>query len=133
MLLHICMNTRFLSTALLVLLSCVIRADAKPSKKQRILQACVREFGPAVDLNQNLFEINESFVLQAKFDERGLLLKLAVKPKHYFNESHSEWEEPPSFPLIAWNDFRKLLARLDSVKPKGKLTKMANKFSGRYK
>lgn len=72
------------------------------------------------------FEINELFVLQAKFDKRELLTELAVKPKYFFNESHPEWEEPYHFPLLTWSEFKSLLARLETVKAKGRLTRKAN-------
>jgi hypothetical protein len=52
-----------------------------------------------------------------------------VKPKYFFNESHSEWLEPDSFPLLMWPDFEKLLVRLDDLKSKGTLTKKASDYA----
>jgi hypothetical protein len=101
-------------------------ASGKISERERIVEACARDFGTAVDQEQNLFEINESFVLQLKFNKGGLLTEAAVKPKYFFNESHPDWLEPRSFPLLSWSAFEKLLVRLEKVKPKGKLTKKAN-------
>ena len=123
------MKQSIVLTALVILLVTVAPVGAKPSEKQRILQACVSEFGIAVDPAQNLFEINELFVLQAKFDKRGFLTEFAVKPKYFFDESHPEWQEPLSFPLLTWTDFQSLLARLDRLKPKGTLVKKANNIT----
>ena len=71
MLLHYSNKRPIVLAALLVLACTAVLADAKPSEKQRILKACIREFGAAVDSAQSLFAINEAFVLQAKFDKRG--------------------------------------------------------------
>jgi hypothetical protein len=126
MLLFFAHKLRLATLVLVALLSCAFVADAKPSEKQRLLLACAREFGPAVDRTQNLFEINPMFVLQAQFNRRGSLSEFAVKPKYFFNRSHPEWEEPNDFPLFSWADFQTLVARVDALKPKGPLTKPAN-------
>jgi len=120
------MKNIFIVTVLVTILSYAGPTDAQPSERQGILNACARVFGPAVDPAQNLFEINELFVLQANFDKRGLLTELAVKPKYFFNESHPEWAEPYHFPLLTWDEFKSLLARLETVKAKGRLTRKAN-------
>jgi hypothetical protein len=125
------MNTK-LHLFILVLSAILIypfTGSAQTSERTKILLACERVFGPPVDKTQNLFALNRDFVLQAKVDGRGSLTEFAVKPKYFFNETHPEWEEPRSFPLISPEEFKILVSRLDALRPKGKLTKPANAFS----
>jgi hypothetical protein len=104
-------------------------ATAGTREKQHVLQLCVREFGSAVDTKQNLFSVNDAFVLQLTFNRKNLLRELTVKPKYFFNETHPEWEEPPSFPLLKVADFKTLLRRVDTLKAKGRLVKPSNGLS----
>ncbi len=117
-------HARLLLSTLLLAFS-VSLIEAKPSERQNVLQLCVREFGTAVDVKQNLFTVNDAFVLQLIFDRHNRLTELAVKPKYFFNETHPAWEEPRSFPLLTVADFNALVARLDSLKSKGRLVKAA--------
>ena len=112
--------------ALLVLMTIAPLCEAKVHEKQRLLRLCNHQFGDAVDAKQNLFTLNQAFVLQLTFNRRGFLSELAVKPKYFFNETHPEWEEPHSFPLLSVAEFKDLVARLDALKPKGRLIKPSN-------
>jgi hypothetical protein len=98
-------------------------------EKEHVLQLCVREFGSAVDTKQNLFSVNGAFVLQLTFNRKNLLRELAVKPKYFFHETHPEWEEPTSFPLLTVAEFKALLIRLDTLNAKGRLVKPSNGLS----
>ncbi len=122
------MNTKVLLfvLALFAVLPYSLTGSARSPEKVKILAACEREFGPPVDETQNLFALNEAFVLQAKFDRRGALTEFAVQPKYFFDETHPEWEEPRSFPLLSRAEFTDLVRRLDALKQKGRLTRPAN-------
>ncbi len=121
-----------LVAALLASLSCAVAVDAEPTERQRLLVACAREFGRPVDRAQNLFTINQAFVLQTRFNRQGLLTQFVVEPKYFFNEFHPEWKEPDpdTLPFLSWIDFTNLLVRLDSLKSKGTLTKRADDIAG---
>jgi hypothetical protein len=106
--------------ALALCLFAAAAAQARASEKESVLRACEREFGAAVDARENLFELNASFVLQAKFDARGALDVLSVTPKYFFEETHPEWTEPPHWPLLDRSEFAAVLARIDSVRPRGR-------------
>jgi hypothetical protein len=54
------------------------------------------------------------------------LSEFAVKPKYFFHETHPEWEEPRTFPLLSWTEFKDLVTRLDALKSKGRLTTAEN-------
>jgi len=101
-------------------------AHKNTSERTKILQLCLKEFGPSVDQSRNLFDVNQAFVLQVTFDRRNKLSELAIEPKYFFNETHPEWTEPDSFPLLSWDEFKTLVQRLDGLKPKGQLTKPVN-------
>lgn len=112
---------RSLALRLAALSLCLVAASqARASEKETVLRACEREFGAALDAKQNLFEVNASFVLQPKFDARGALSTMSVTPKYYFEETHPEWTEPHSWPLLNRSEFAAVLARIDSVRPRGR-------------
>lgn len=114
--------TRAHALRLVALALCLFAAaaQARASEKESVLRACEREFGAALDARENLFEVNASFVLQAKFDARGALDVLSVTPKYFFEETHPEWTEPPHWPLLDRSEFAAVLARIDSVRPRGR-------------
>jgi hypothetical protein len=120
------LHIRLQIVAMLVLATCASLAEARVHEKQRILQASARQFGPSIDTKQNLFSVNQAFALQLTFNRGGLLSELAVKPKYFFNETHPQWEEPNSFPLLSVPEFEGLVTRLDALKTKGRLIKPSN-------
>jgi hypothetical protein len=77
-------HSRCVALALALCLSAA--AQARASEKESVLRACEREFGAAVDARENLFEVNASFVLQAKFDARGDYADLGVRFVHVYFE-----------------------------------------------
>jgi hypothetical protein len=107
--------------ACLTALSCFSSAQAKTSEKEAILFTCSQLFGAPVDKSLNLFEVNQAFALRVKFSKQGRLEEFAVEPKYFFNQTHPEWKEPHSFPYLSHSEYRDLVARLDSVRPKGGL------------
>lgn len=138
-------STRALALRLGALALCLAPAagaQARASEKETVLRACAREFGAAVDANQNLFEVNASFVLQPKFGARGALDMMSVTPKYYFEETHPEWAQPPHWPLFSRSEFAAVLARVDSVRPRGRwlwssgdssfVTNMTHYFTDEY-
>lgn len=128
------MKTRHINIILLTL-ACLASLSRTPSasaiapEKTAILQSCVRLFGASVDAKQNLFEVNQAFVLQVTFSKRDKLKEFAVKPKYSFNETHPEWTEPDRFPTLAQSEFWELVARLESMKSKGIMITARNDFS----
>ncbi len=122
--------TRLPAQTLLVLLLLFSAADASALERGETLRRCREQFGAAVDEERNLFEVNEWYVLEVKFDPRSRLSELNVVPKHFFEESRPEWEEPESptpegyrARYLTRYDYEKLLQRLDRVAPKGRLLK----------
>lgn len=113
-------RTHALRLVALALCLAASAAQARASEKESVLRACEREFGAAVDARENLFEVNASFVLQAKFDARGALDVLSVTPKYFFEETHPEWTEPHQWPLLNRSEFAAVLSRVDSVRPRGR-------------
>lgn len=114
--------TRTLALRLVALALCLVAAaaQARASEKESVLRACEREFGAALDERENLFEVNASFVLQAKFDARGALDLMSVTPKYFFEETHPEWTQPHHWPLLDRSEFAAVLARIDSVRQRGR-------------
>lgn len=129
---------------LVALALCLVAAGAQAlaSEKESVLRACVREFGAALDARENLFEVNASFVLQAKFDARGALDMITVSPKYFFEETHPEWTEPHHWPLLSRSEFADVLAHVDSIRPRGRwvwssgdtsvVTNMTHRFMDEY-
>ena len=137
--------TRSLALRFIALALCLSAAtvrQARASEKESVLRACEREFGAAVDAKQNLFEVNASFVLQAKFDARGALDMISVSPKYFFEETHPEWTEPHHWPLLSRSEFAAVLAHVDSIRPRGRwvwssgdtsvVTNMTHRFMDEY-
>lgn len=112
---------RSLALRLVVLSLCLFAASqARASEKETVLRACEREFGAAIDAKQNLFEVNAAFVLRPRFDARGALLTMSVTPKYFFEETHPEWTEPEHWPLLNLSERIAVLARIDSIRPRGR-------------
>ena len=101
-------------------------ARTKPSEKTEVLEMCERFYGATVDEIQNLFIVNQFYVLRLKFDRRGRLKELAVEPKYFFEVTHPDWAEPNNFAFLTKAEYEDLLTRLDTIKPKGVLVKPAS-------
>jgi len=86
-----------------------------------VMKACEAEFGPPVDRENGLFEVDRDFVLEAKLDESGRLVQLGVLPKHWFGDAHPEWDEAEDVGELTEAEYEALLRRLDSVHPRGPL------------
>ena len=117
-------------TLCLLLVLCASAARASALGREEALRRCREQFGPAVDAELNLFEVNRWYVLEVRFDRRGRLSALEVGPKYFYEESHPEWEEPDAPNLEGYwaryltrYDYEKLLQRLDRIAPKGRLLK----------
>src|SRR5258705_949578 len=104
---------------------CSVSAHAKPSEKSKVLETCERFYGAPVDETQNLFIVNQFYVLRLKFDRRGKLKELAVEPKYFFEVTHADWAEPADFRFLTKAEYEALLSRLDTIKPKGVLVEPA--------
>lgn len=103
--------------------------EAEASEKDKVWRACEQLFGKPVDENPSLFEVNRFYVLRVKFDNRDNLQELAVEPKYYFAEAHSDWKETDNFTYLSIEEYKNLLARLDAIKPKGALVKPTDNIS----
>ena len=69
----------------------------------------------------SLFEVDKDFVLQPEFVKDNLV-NLSVVPKYWFEEKgHEEWTEPDNMPLILPAGLKQLQARLETIKPIGKI------------
>lgn len=115
---------RFLLT-LICLLALAMVCSAQNIKKPAVLNSCEDVFGTSIDTKLNLFEVNEFFVLQPRFDAAADVIELSVLPKYFLQESHPEWSEPEHWPLLSSAEVQNLLARLEAVVPKGKLVATA--------
>jgi hypothetical protein len=76
-----------------------------------------------VDSKIGLFAVNLDFVLRAHFDSNGELTQIEVIPKHFFNDSHSEWAEPDVPPHLSEADYATILKNISKVKPLGLLVR----------
>ena len=93
--------------------------------RETVLKACATEFGPALDSQNNLFEVSRYYVLEAKFDDSGQLTQLGVLPKHLFADKHPEWNETNDAGELTWAEYSKLLWRLEVIQSKGRLIRRA--------
>lgn len=93
--------------------------------RETVLQACAAVFGPPIDSQNNLFEVNRFFILEARFDESGRLLQLGVLPKHWFSEAHPEWEEVDEVGELTEPEYKTLLGKLEGVRAKGRIVQRA--------
>jgi hypothetical protein len=107
---------------------CVGQAKIKKDKES-ILNLCERYFGKVVDKKLLLYEANSLYVLHVVFNKKGNLKRLAIVPKYFFYGAHPEWEESDTFQYLTWTEHKNFLARLDMIKPKGKLVKSPPKIS----
>jgi hypothetical protein len=114
---------KIIIAAFIALTFCVSSSHAKNSDKESVLRTCSELFGAPVDQKQNLFGINQLFVLQPKFNSQAELVELSVLPKYHFQESHPEWTEPDHMPYLSPTNYEYLLSRLDTIKSKGSLIK----------
>jgi hypothetical protein len=93
--------------------------------RETVLKACAVEFGPAIDGQNNLFEVSRHYLLEAKFDDSGRLMQLGVLPKHWFADQHPEWNETSDVGELTWAEYSKLLWRLEDIQSKGNLVRRA--------
>lgn len=112
--------------AYFVTLFCFATINATASEKDEVLRVCGQLFGKPVDEKLSLFEVNRFYVLRAAFGKRNKLEQLAIEPKYYFEETHSDWEEPDDFTYLSKIEYENLLAQAEKIKPKGALIKPAS-------
>lgn len=75
-----------------------------------------------IDSKQNLYTVNDRYVLQPIFCEKGgELSEIRVVPKHFFIETHSKWTEPDSPVFMQLSTYGELLRRIERVKSVGAL------------
>jgi hypothetical protein len=98
---------------------------AAQGDRETVLQACATLFGPPVDSETGLFEVNRFYVLEARFDESGRLTQLGVLPKHWLSDNHPEWEEEDDVGELTRSEYESLLVKLEGVRRKGKLLERA--------
>lgn len=103
-----------------------LHADAAmKADRETILKACAMEFGPAIDNQNNLFEVSRYYLLEAKFDDSGHLTQLGVLPKHLFADKHPEWNADSDVGELSWAEYSKLLWRLEGIQSKGSVIRRA--------
>ena len=114
---------RFFKAVQLALLIavCGFGVAARSAEKVKVLQACSAVFGTSIDKNEDLFEVNSSFVLQPGFDSANNLFKLSVFPKYWLEETHPQWTQPDRWPLFSVAEYENLLSRLNTLSPTGGL------------
>ena len=95
------------------------------AERETVLKACATEFGPALDGQNNLFEVSRYYLLEARFDDSGHLTQLGVLPKHLFADKHPEWNETDDAGELTWAEYSKLLWRLEGIQSKGRLIRLA--------
>lgn len=97
------------------------------AERETVLKACATEFGPAIDGQNNLFEVSRYYLLEAKFDNSGQLTQLGVLPKHLFADKHPEWNETSDAGELSWVEYSKLLWRIEGIQSKGHLIRRAKR------
>lgn len=108
----------------LVIPGCALRQTPPPEPDgATVMQACEAVFGPPVDQERRLFEVDSDFVLEVRFDDRGGLTRLVVQPKHWFGDTHPEWDETEDVGELTEPQYDSLLRRLDSIQPRGRLVR----------
>lgn len=85
-----------------------------------MIKECTNHFGKPLDKKLNLFEINKDFVLELTFADTEVA-KFSITPKYFFREEHPEWSEPEKRPVLDVHDYRGLLKKFESLKPKGEI------------
>ncbi len=98
---------------------------ATNADRETVLKACAKEFGPAIDGQNNLFEVSRYYLLEAKFDNSGHLTQLGVLPKHWFADQHPEWNASSDVGELTFTEYSKLLWRLEGIQAKGRLIRRA--------
>jgi hypothetical protein len=98
---------------------------AGQSERETVLKACVAEFGPPIDPENGLFEVNRYYLLEVKFDDRGHVTQLGVLPKHWFADDHAEWDEPDDFGELTEVEYEVLLNRIEAIRRKGPVVERA--------
>jgi hypothetical protein len=93
--------------------------------RETVLQSLAAVFGPPIDLQNGLFEVNRFFLVEVKFDAYGRLTQLGVLPKHWFSEAHPEWQAVEDAGELSALEYKTLLNKLEGVRRKGKLVKRA--------
>ena len=78
-------------------------------------------FGPQIDEDDHLFEIDRFYVLEVVLDDRGAVTALNVVPKYWFEDRHPEWTKSDDFRELTQQEYEALLARLEEIRPKGRL------------
>ena len=99
------------------------QAPPRGTDRATVLQACEAEFGPPVDQERGLFEVDRDFVLEAGFDDRGRLTRLIVQPQHGYGDTHPEWDVTEDVGELTEPRYESLLRRLDSIQPRGRLVR----------
>lgn len=124
----------FLLLIVIVIISC-LTISAQTTEKERVLKECERSFGKPIDTKLSLFEINQDYVLGVEFD-RDIVAAFTVQPKYYWHNKHPEWEEADDGPTLRPAEFHDIVAKLESIKPKGKMVNQAfiaiSCWSGNY-
>ena len=74
-----------------------------------------------ISKSDNLYEINDGFVLRPIFNENKKLISIQIAPKYFFEKNHPEWSEPESVPTIPLEMYRQLLSRIQTIERFGNL------------
>ena len=98
---------------------------ATKADRETVLKACAAEFGPAIDGQNNLFEVSQYYLLEAKFDNSGRLTQLGLLPKHWFADQHPEWNKTYDAGELTLAEYKALVRRLERIQPKGPLMRRA--------
>ena len=74
-----------------------------------------------ISKSDNLYEIDDGFLLRPIFNENKELISIRIAPKYFFEENHPEWSEPELPPTIPLKMYRQLLPRIQMVERFGNL------------
>jgi hypothetical protein len=94
---------------------------SNPLSNEGAVEQKLSQLFQVTDLNNRIYAVSDSHVLQPLFDKEGELTEIRVVPRHYFNDIHPDWREPDKVPFLDEPGYRHLLSLIQQVRPLGQL------------
>jgi hypothetical protein len=64
---------------------------------------------------------DDRYVLHPVYHVKKILEVIRVSPKYFDRETQPEWEQPDERPTMTLDNYKRVLGRIDKVKPLGQL------------